>query len=252
MFIPKSEVEKLLEKIKMLEEEKDLTEEKEYENLDIADSIYEELQEKNLILKDKNEFIEKIQSEYKELKNQIQILNEIDRKHLSNWHINIDIAWRINELTYKQEIYKIPKNFDINKVYDVTPSDDLKWVSFRYEDDKNKLYKIPRSLGEDLKIIDPINKWKNQDKIDIKKIHNKKDIRYYIESRESNTKTEYWNSIIDFLSWYRGIKFKKSKFIKECKIRNLESARNYLNKLIKIGLIERVIKGEYKVLFDYN
>ena len=254
MFIPKNELEKLIEKIIELEEEKDLIEEKKFENLDIANSIYGELREKISIIRDKEEIIEELQSNFNKLKEKNQILEELHGKFTSKWNINIDIAWRINLLTNEQEQYSIPKNINIDKVQDVILSDDLKWVSFKYDDEKykNKDFKIPRSLGEQLKIISTLNNNKNQDKIDINEIKDIEDIKNILELKGINTTLEYWQSSIDYLIFCRGAKFNTMEFTKAGKFKNRESARKYINKLIEIGLIKRVGKGVYEVLFNFE
>jgi len=251
MFKTKKVLEQQKEKIEKLEEEKDLIEEEKFESLDIANNLYEELQEKDSIIRDKEEKIEKIQSENNEIKEKNQILEELHGNSTPNWQVNIDIAWIINPLTKKQEKYKIPKNIKIDKVENLDLSDDLKWVSFTYDDEKykNKEFNIPRSLGEQLKIISPLNN-KNQDKIDINEIKDIEDIENILEEKGIKTKLEYWQSSIEYLIFCRGAKFKTIEFQNACKFKNRESARKYLNRLIEIGLIKRVGKGVYEVLFN--
>ncbi len=253
MFKTKKVLEQQKEKIEKLEEEKDLIEEEKFESLDIANNLYEELQEEDSIIRDKEEKIEKIQSENNEIKEKNQILEELHGNSTPNWQVNIDIAWIINPLTKKQEKYKIPKNIKIDKVENLDLSDDLKWVSFTYDDEKykNKEFNIPRSLGEQLKIITPLNN-KNQDKIDINEIKDIEDIKNILDSRGINTNLEYWQSSIEYLIYCRGAKFRTIEFQKACKFKNRESARKYLNRLIETGLIKRVGKGVYEVLFNFE
>lgn len=253
MFLPKKEINKLIEKIRKQEEIIDNKNKEISENLDIAYYLNGELEEKDLIIKENKKKIEKIQSENYELKEKNQIFEEIYEKTKSIWHVNIDNAWRINQVTNKQDQHKIPKNFKIKQVYDLELSDDLKEVSFKYEGDRIRgtIHRIPRSLGEHLDIVDPIENKDNQKKIDITKIKDDKFIRNYLKSRGINANIGYWNPSIDFLIFYRGKKIKTSEFMNRCKFRNRESARKYLKKFIKFGLIKRVEKGVYEVLFNF-
>ena len=253
MYIPKKELEKLVKEFNELDDEN--------EKLCCALKKQKEISE-NLFNKN-HEIIKtyiKMTSESKIIKTEIikykernQILEELYGKSTPIWQVNIDIAWRINPITKEQETFKIPKNININKIENVILSDDLKWVSFRYDDEKykNKEFKIRRSLGEQLKIITPLKNLKNKDEFDLENINDIKDIKDYLESRGINANDEYWKETIDALIWYRGNKFTTSDFIKDCKFRNRETARQYLNKFIKFGLITRVEKGVYEVLFNF-
>jgi len=254
MFIIKKVLEEQKEKIEKLEEEMDLIEEKEFEAWDIANTFFEDLEEMKLSIIDKDEKIDKIQSEKNILKEEIKNFENIFRKSKQNWYINIDIAWRINPITKKQEQYKIPLNFEKKNVYNLVLSDDLKGLSFKYKGDRfsDNVYEIPRSLGEQLEIVDQIKNILNQEKIDANNINDFKDIIEFLKSRGINTDIDYWKLSIDFLSYHRDAEFNTGEYVKICKFNNRETPRKCLNKLIEYGLIKRVKKGVYKVLFYFE
>ena len=92
----------------------------------------------------------------------------------------------------------------------------------------------------------------NIDINNINQINSEKDLIKYLRKFNINKENEYWKSVVGFIIYYRGAKFKTKQFEKECKFRNRESARKIINKLIKIDLIKRVKKGLYKILFDFK
>jgi len=249
-----NEKEELCEKIYSLNNKIDVIEEEKNENLGIADGLYEELIYNEKIVKNQKKIIEELQSKNNILIEHKQFLEDLFINSKAKWNKNIDNALRINPKTKKPELYKIPKNLKIEKVEEVWPSDDLKWVSFKYDDEKyeNKEFKIPWSLAEQLKIVKPLRNLKNQNEIDIQNIENIDDIKNYLELRGIDTNQDYWKESIDFLIWFRGNKFKTADFYKDCKFRNSETARLYINKLIEVGLIKRFKKGLYEVLFDFE
>ncbi len=228
--------------------------EKELDKFDkIVKFLYEQEKEKESTIKDLKEKNEKLQSENNKLKKRNQTLEGLYGKHSPRWHININIAWRISPITGKQEDFRIPSDIKIDKITDLIVYDDLEWVSFKYDDDKykNKEFKIPRSLAVQLKIIDPIDN-NNQNKININDINNFENLKDNLEFREIDISLEYWQLSIDFLSFYRGSRFNTSDYIEHCKFGNRETARQCLNILIDLGLIRRVKKGVYEVLFNYE
>jgi len=176
----------------------------------------------------------------RELKNQIY---DID----NNWHAYINKAWRINPTTKKIEKYEIPKNFNKNNVEDFDFNEDLTMCKIKYD---GRYYPLPSSLLENKFGINLFNK---KNKInDISKIKCSEDVKNFIKNKGFYYDQGYWIPIIEFIIFNRGGKFSTSEFTIGCKIKNRESQRIYLNHLIDIGLINRIEKGKFKILFDFE
>jgi hypothetical protein len=243
----------LEEEMNLIHEKMKLLEEENFENLNIANTFFEELEDQDIKMIYQAEEIEELKSENNKLKERIQQLEDLHIKSTPKWNTDCDEGWRIDPETGKPDQHLIPKKIDKDKMNSLNLSDDLKWVSFKYEDEnyKNKEFKIPRSLAEQLKIISPLINPKNKDEIEVQKIKNPEDIKEYLEEREINTKLEYWDSIINFLSFHRYSEFETKDFMNCYKFGNPETARMCINKLIEIGLIGRVRKGVYKVFIQF-
>jgi hypothetical protein len=219
--------------------------------INIQDEEIEELKTRN---NKQEEEIKKIETRNNKLKERNQELEDLHIKSTPKWNIDCDKGWKINPETDELEQYSIPKKIDKDKISTLTLSDDLKWMSFKYEDEnyKNKEFKIPRSLAEQLKIISPLINPINKDEIEIQKIQNPEDIKKYLKEREINTKLKYWDAIINLLSHYRYQEIQTKDFMNCYKFGNPETVRICIKKLIEVGLIKREKKGIYIVLFNYE
>jgi hypothetical protein len=263
MLIPKRIVEEAFKRIEELDKENDEL----YEaNIKLSDT------NKKLFLENRN-LKEKYLELESELKNQISLNYENNKKIQdleikiwdykglfkevdSKWNIFGDRIIRFNPIKEKIERYDIPypNDFDEAEIIDFEIFDDFTWCSFKYKEDlgssKTTFFEMPSTAAQEIGIsIEKL--FGNKGISNIKQINSEKDLIKYLKKNNINIETNYWKSVIDFIIFYRKAEFETSEFINDCKFGNKESARIYLNKLINIGLIKRVKKGVYKVLFDF-
>ena len=83
----------------------------------------------------------RLKNQISDIKEEIKIirleklnLREELKKEKSNWIIEADSGWRINQITGKREEYKIPYDFNIEMVRDLKFSKEGKFRKFKYYD----------------------------------------------------------------------------------------------------------------------
>lgn len=173
----------------------------------------------------------------------------------SNWTIIGNRIIRINPLTKKPEKYDIPFDFDESNINKFEISDDLTWITFEYEENSNSYkmekYEMPTTAGKKIGIKKIDELIGNNDINDINQIKSEEDLINYLKKTNININNKNWELAIVFLSIRRGHGFRFEEFEKNCKFGNRESARICINRLIEVGLIKRIRKGAYIVLFKY-
>jgi len=211
---------------------------------------YDELQTEN------DEFLD----ENKTLKDNIESLEKTNlalkdffgKEHLY-WHLGPEIAWRRNLENNKNEKYTIPKSFNEWYVEDFNFDNDFNMCWFKYpngEDyhgkDKYETYKIPCSLytligGKVFK-----NQVGKTYYNDIGRFNTLNDLKKYVSSKNEEFTGKYTEKTLNFILDHQYTEFTFKDFKDECKFNNRESCRQYLNKLIKLELIQKISKNEYR------
>ena len=177
------------------------------------------------------------------------------KKVNSNWQIIGNRVIRFNPMTGKPDKYDFPDDFDDSNIKKFEISDDKTRITFEYQENSNsskmKKYEMPTTAGIKIGIKELDELIGNYDINDINQINSEKDFKIYLKKNDIDINNKNWELAIIFLTSRRGGKFRFDEFEKNCKFRNRETPRIYLNKLIEIVLVERIKKGVYRILFNY-
>jgi len=210
---------------------------------DVLNTERDELMDEIKTLKDNIESLEKTNL----------ALKEFFGKEHSYWHLGPELAWRRNPENNKIERYAIPKSFGEWHVEDLGFDNDFNMCWFKYPtgekifgQEKYEAYKIPCSLYTLL----GGNVFKNQvGKTyynNIGRFNSLDDLKEHISSKKEEFNGKYADKALNFVLDHQETEFTFKDFKDTCKFNNRESCRQYLNKLIKLGLIQKTCKGEYR------
>jgi len=196
---------------------------------------------------------EKLRSSVKSLKKGNYALKEFFGKEHSNWHLGPEMAWRHNPKIGEIEKYETPRRFEEYRVTGLDFDGDFNMCWFKELKGKNGCggynytsYKIPCSLYTLLGGIAFKNQVGRTYYGDFGRFNTVSDILEYISSKNEKFKGKYADKVLHFVLDHQETGFSFYEFEISCGFKNRESSRLYLNKLIKLGLIRKIAKGEYR------
>jgi hypothetical protein len=138
-------------------------------------------------------------------------------------------------------------------VIDLYFDDDLEMCWFKhfngknnYGEDEYKYYEIPCSLYTLLGGIAFKNQVGRTYYDEFGRFNTLNDLKMYIASKNEKITGKYADKVLHFVLDHQEIDFSFNDFKVYCKFKNRESCRQYLNKLIKLELVRKTAKGEYR------
>lgn len=222
----------------------------------MEDEHYEFLTGFDKLLTERDEFLdenEKLRSSVKSLKKGNYALKEFSGKEHSYWHLGPEMAWRRNPKIGEIEKYETPRRFEEYRVTGLGFDGDFNMCWFkhtigknRHGEDEYQRYKIPCSLYTLLGGIAFKNQVGRTYYDGFGRFNTKSDLVEHLSSKNEKITGKYADNIIQFILDHQETGFSFKEFEISCGFKNRESARLYLNKLIKLGLIRKVAKGEYR------
>jgi hypothetical protein len=163
------------------------------------------------------------------------------------------MAWRRNPKIGEIEKYEIPRRFEEYRVTGLNFDGDFNMCWFKelkgknsYGKEKYESYKIPCSLYTLLGGIAFKNQVGRTYYDDFGRFNTVSDLLEYISSKNEKLKGKYADKVLHFVFDHQETGFSFYEFEISCGFKNRESSRLYLNKLIKLGLIRKIAKGEYR------